>query len=339
MKFSIAPALQKVVNGSRELDLAGFLAESEAAEKNGFYAAYTGEKHAGDTSYATNPELVCAVGLARTSRLKFCTGVTVLPVHHPVSVAEDACLLDAMFPGRFRLTTGAGYFEGDYAPFGVSLDERHPRMEKGMEVIAAHREGRTIEVPSPWQGTVIGRDPALGQDKLEVFAAAWSAPGVRRAARLADGWVTDPIRSGRWIRWLADIYREECEKVGKQPRIVLLREAWFDIDDAAARATYGPHVLGYSQVYFRRGNAYNPRFDAWLEEVRSPEQLTLDHVLPDRVLCGGAQTWLDQIGEWAETIQPEELILRLRHFQGPGISETLECIDAIAHDVIPKVNR
>ncbi len=335
MKFSIAPALQKIVDGKRVLDMDGFLAECEAAERAGFYAAYTGEKHAGDTTYTTSPELVCAVGLARTQTLKFCTGVTVLPVHHPVSVAEDGCLLDAMFPGRFRLTAGAGYFAGDYEPFGVSLDERHPRMEIGMEVIAAHREGHPIPVPSPWSGNVIGRDPALGEDKLEVFCAAWSAPGVRRAARLSDGWVTDPLRSGRWIKWLADIYREECAKVGKQPRIAFLREAWLGADDAAARTTYGPHVLGYSQVYFRRGNAYNARFDPWLKDVHSAEQLTLDHVLPDRVLCGGTQTWFDQIGEWAETIEPEEIILRLRHFQGPSLSETLECIDAVARDVMP----
>lgn len=338
MRFSIAPALQRVERGQRVFDMDGFLAECEVAERCGWYAAYTGEKHAGDTSYTTNPALVCAVGLARTKRLRFCTGVTVLPVHHPVSVAEDGCLLDAMFPGRFRLTTGAGYFQGDYDPFGVSLDERHHRMEVGMEVIAAHREGRRIPVPAPWTGTVAGRDAALGPDRLEVFIGAWSAPGVRRAARQADGWVTDPLRSGRWMAHLARIYREECEKVGKKPRIVLLREAWLGRDDESARATYGPHVLGYSRVYFRRGNAYDPRFDPWLKDVSDESQLTLDHVLPDRVLCGATDTWLEQIAHWQETIGPEEIILRLRHFEGPSLGETLECIERITQDILPRVS-
>lgn len=337
MKFSIAPSIQHMAAGKRELDLGGFLAECRAADGAGWYAAYTGEKHYGDTSYTTNPTLACAVGLASTQRLRFCTGVTVLPVHHPVSVAEDACLLDAMFPGRFRLTTGAGYFTGDYEPFGVSLDERKLRMDVGMEVISAHRAGHQIAVPAPWSGKVLGRDPALGPDNLEVFIGAWSMPGVRRAAHVADGWVTDPLRSGHWVARLAEVYREECAKIGKKPRVVLLREAWLGATDHAARETYGPHVLDYSRVYYVRGNAYDPRFDPWLKDVTSPEQLTLDHVLPDRVLCGSAETWLDQIGKWRERINPEEIILRLRHFKGPSLDETLECIDRVTRDIIPKV--
>lgn len=336
MKFSLAPAVQKMVDGKRQLDLEGFLTESQLAEKRGWFAAYTGEKHDGDTTYTTSPTLVCMYGLANTTTLKFGTGVTVLPVHHPVTVAEDACLVDAMYPGRFRMTTGAGYFSGDYAPFGVSLDERQLRMDKGMEVIAAHRAGQRIDVPSPWTGKVPPRDPALGKDNLEVYIGAWSLPGVRRAAQTADGWLTDPIRSGRWIKRLADEYRNECAKLGKKPRIALFREAWIDATDKAARDSYGPHVLGYSRVYFVRGNAYDARYDPWLKDVSSPDQLTLDHVLPDRVLCGSAQSWIDQLSQWQETLQPEEMVVRLRHFQGPSLEKTLEAIERISADVMPK---
>src|SRR5690606_13991406 len=155
------------------------------------------------------------------------------------------------------------------------------------------REGRRIDVPGPWTGKVPARDPALGEDNLKVFIGAWSLPGVRRAAQTADGWLTDPIRSGRWIERLADAYREECAKLGKTPHIALFREAWIDSTDKAARDSYGPHVLGYSRVYFKRGNAYDKRYDPWLKNVSSPEELTLDHVLPDRVLCGSAQSWND----------------------------------------------
>ncbi len=337
MKFSIAPALQKLVDGRRVLDVDGFLAECRTAERCGWFGAYTGEKHNGDTTYTTNPFLACSLGLAKTDKLMFGTAVSVLPIHHPVSVAEDACLLDAMYPGRFRLTTGAGYFSGDYEPFGVSLDERQHRMDVGMEVIAAHRAGKQIEVPSPWAGKVPPRDPALGPDQLEVFIGAWSPAGVRRAAHDADGWVTDPIRSGRWMQRLAEIYREECAKLGKKPRIVLFREAWIDRTDEAARATYGPHVLGYSRVYFVRGNAFNERYDPWLKDVKSPEDLTLDHALEDRVLCGSPQTWIEQIGKWCEAFEPEEMLVRMRHYQGPDLGPTLEAIERITSDVIPQL--
>jgi alkanesulfonate monooxygenase SsuD/methylene tetrahydromethanopterin reductase-like flavin-dependent oxidoreductase (luciferase family) len=335
MKFSLAPCMQKVVNGKRQMDFSGFLAECRFAESRGWYAAYTGEKHYGDTSYSSNPALACMYGLANTETLKFSTGVTILPVHHPVTVAEDAALVDAMYPGRFRLTTGAGYFSGDYEPFGVSLKERHDRMEKGMDVISSYRRGERDDVPAPWAGRVPPRDEALGEDHLEVFMGSWSLPGVRRTAQTTDGWLTDPIRSGRWISRLADAYREECEKLNKRPRIALFREAWIDSTDEAARELYGPHVLGYSRVYFERGNAYNESYDPWLKSVGSAAELTLDHVLPDRVLCGSAQCWVDQIGEWVEQLQPEEIVVRLRHFQGPSLEATLEAIERISSDVMP----
>jgi hypothetical protein len=71
--------------------------------------------------------------------------------------------------------------------------------------------------------------------------------------------------------------------------------------------------------------------------VSDESQLTLDHVLPDRVLCGGTDTWLEQIAQWRESIGPEEIILRLRHFEGPSLEETLACIDHITQDIVPQV--
>jgi len=336
MRFSIAPALQKIVDGKRQLDVDGFLAECKTAEAGGWLGAYSGEKHIGDTTYTTNALIPCVLGLSETSKLKFGTSVTVLPTQHPVRVAEDACLVDAMFPGRFRLTVGVGYFQGDFDPFGISLRQRKRLMDQGMEVIAAHRAGRSMQLEGPWAGNVPPRDPALGRDQLEVFIGAWSVPGVKRAARTADGWVTDPIRSGRWVAHLADVYKEECEKLGKQPRIVLFREAWMEETDAAARATYGPHVLGYSRVYFERGNAYHEDYDPWLKDVSSAADLTLDHALHDRVLCGSPQTWCEQIEQWQEVLEPEEILVRMRHFQGPSLQQTLESIRAVSDEVIPR---
>ena len=336
MKFSIAPALQKLVAGERHLDVQGFLAECQTAESCGWLGAYSGEKHIGDTTYTTNALLPCLLGLARTEELKFGTSVTVLPTQHPVRVAEDACLVDAMFPGRFRLTVGVGYFQGDFDPFGITLKQRKTLMDQGMAVIAAHRAGQAMQLTGPWVGQVPPRDAALGDDRLEVFVGAWSVPGVKRAARSADGWITDPLRSGRWIRHLAEVYKEECARLGKEPRIVLFREAWLEKTDAGARRTYGPHVLGYSRVYFERGNAYHQDYDPWLKDVASAADLSLDHVLPDRVLCGSAETWLEQIADWQEALEPEEILLRLRHFQGPSLEQTLEVIRAIGADVIPR---
>ncbi|MBI4013969.1 MAG: LLM class flavin-dependent oxidoreductase [Candidatus Rokubacteria bacterium] len=335
MRFSIIPSSQRVERGVRRFDLEGFLAECQAAESAGFYAAYCGEKHAGDTSYSSSPLILCSVALARTSTLVVGTNILILPIHHPVGVAEDAAVLGGSFPHRFRLALGAGYFAGDFEAFGVEVADRAVRTEQGMAAIDAFRRGEALELTGPWSGKVPARDPALGPDTVEVFMGAWSRTGVRRAARTADGWITDPIRGVGAIRELADLYRAECARAGRRPRIVLFREAWLGRTDEEARAVLGPHVLNYHRLYLTRGNAYDPRWDRWLAEVKRPEDLRLDHILPDRILCGGVEAWLEQLATWGGALQPEEVVLRLRHFSGPDIDATIETIHRIGREVVP----
>jgi alkanesulfonate monooxygenase SsuD/methylene tetrahydromethanopterin reductase-like flavin-dependent oxidoreductase (luciferase family) len=335
MRFSIIPSSQRLEAGARRFDPEGFLTECQAAESAGFYAAYCGEKHAGDTSYSSSPMILCSVALARTSKLVLGTNILILPIHHPVGVAEDAAVLGSTFPHRFRLALGAGYYAGDFEAFGVEVADRAVRTEQGMAAINAFRRGEALELKGPWSGKVPTRDAALGPDTVEVFMGAWSKTGVRRAARLADGWITDPIRSGAAIREFADLYRTECARVGRTPRIVLFREAWLGQTEEQARAVLGPHVLNYHRVYLTRGGAYDPRWEPWLANVKRPETLTLDHILPDRILCGGIETWREQLAVWRDALQPEEVVLRLRHFSGPELGATVEIIHRIGREVLP----
>ena len=338
LKFSIAPTAVVVKSGKRRWDLGGFVTECQAAERAGFYAAYNGERRgfgpaSGRHGGIGSPLLLGMFGLAHTTSLRFAAGLVLLPLHHPVTLTQDASIVNWLYPGRFRLSVGAGYTKDDFDAYGVRLSERGERMEIGMQAINAYRMGAPFELDGPWKGSVPQRDPAWPSVPLEVFYGAWSEAGVKRAARLADGWLTGPIRSMRWIKHLADVYRAECQKIAKQPRIVLLREACIAQTDQEAWDTLGPYILEYHRIYFERGNAYDPRFDPWLENVESAEDITLEHILPDRVLCGSVDSWLETIAEWQELVAPEEIIVRLRYFHGPGLDIALKAMDLIGREV------
>ncbi len=340
IRFSIATPNQIIEDGRRRYDLTGFVEESAAAEAAGFYCVYTGERRSsGATSYSHNPILLSAYGLGAVERIMFSAGLIVLPLHHPVEVIQDATMLATLHPGRFRLCVGAGYMQGDFQLLGVDHGRRAARMEQGLQAIDAYRNDRQIVLDGPYRGMTPIRDEAVAQAELEVFAGAWSPGGVRRAARYADGWVTGPIRNIHWLADLAKVYREECERVGKRPRIVMLREAWLGETDQAARDTYGEYVLAYHRVYLERGNSYHPKYEPWFAELAGPADLTVDHVLTDRVLCGSLDHWLQTLPEWIDLVGPEEIIVRLRHFQGPGLEETLEAIEGIGTEVVPRIRR
>jgi alkanesulfonate monooxygenase SsuD/methylene tetrahydromethanopterin reductase-like flavin-dependent oxidoreductase (luciferase family) len=338
MKFSLIPPNQSLRDGARVFDFDSFIAQCRAAEAAGFSAVYTGEKHEGETSYSPNPMLLAGAALAHTAKIDAGVALSILPIHHPTSVAEDASMLSTMYRGRFRLAVGAGYFGGDFGPFGVSLDERTERMEEGLAAITAFNEGRPYQFRRGWAGRLQPRDRALAPTG-PVYVGTSTRSGVRRAARAADGWFSDPVRHIDWLVEFATIYREECRRLGRTPYVILMREAWLGETDDSALQEYGEHILNYSRLYIARGNFYHPKWDPWMTEIHEPADVQLRHVLPGRVLCGSAKTWIDTLGEWQRIIKPDEVLVRLSHYSGPSVQLTLEVIARIGREIIPRFAR
>lgn len=344
MKISVVVSVVGMRDNQRIWDLESFEKECKVADDLGFYAAYTGErrgrgKASGQTAVTYNPDLACMYGLSKTKNLRFGSHVTLLPLHHPVRVVQDALMVNRLFPGRFMLGVGAGYTREDFDAFGVSLGERGKRMQIGLEAINAFLKGEPYELRGPWNGTVPLRDPAMGDLSLEVLSGGWSVPGVRRAARLSDGWHTGPIRTVTAEAELASVYREECSKSGRKPRVILMREAAIGTTDQAALDTMGTHLLDYARIYFDRGGTYEERYDPWLKRITSSKQMTLEMVAPDRFLVGSVDSWLKTLAEWKRTIDPDELLLRLRYFYGPPLEEAIQSMKMISSYIIPEVDR
>lgn len=343
VKISFATTLVGLDDrGERRWDVDSFVTEVQAGDRLGFYGAYTGERRgrgpaSGKTGVAYSPDLLCSLGLARTESLVFNSHVTLLPIHHPIRIVQDACVVNSLFPGRFRLGVGAGYTQDDFRAFGVSLKERPRRMEQGLQAIRAFLDGTPMTMDGPFYGEVPELDPAMGGHPLEVLAGAWSEPGVKRAARYTDGWFTGPIRTVEAEAELAAIYRAECARYDKPARVVLMREAAIAPTDAEAREIWGDHLLEYARIYYERGGTYEERWDPWVADIESAEDMTLDMVLPDRFLCGSPETWLEAIDTWRTTIQPDEILIRLRYYYGPSLEHALDAMELVGREIIPAV--
>lgn len=344
MKFSIAAPSMRIVDGAYQFAPADFLAECQAAERHGFWGAVVGERRIGVTAYCTSPNALGGMVLAGTSHLTFTPMVVQLPLRNPIDVIQDACVLNAIYPGRYRLGVGAGYNEHEFELLGVSMRERGRSMEDGLEIMNRFRNG-DIHVDLG-RGVVPARDPALGDCRPEVWVGAWTVPGVERTARLADGWLVDPMRTITAVEELAEVYRRACAEVGKTPRISLLREAWIDHTDAKALATYGPCLVHAHGEYFPRmrggwndtadsaGKPYDVRLDPWIAKMGSKEDLELANLVEDRILVGSPETWRRLLVDWHQRLGFEEVVLRLRFQAGPTPAETLDAVALIDREVI-----
>ncbi len=80
----------------------------EAFDRSGFYAYHVAEHHFTPLGMAPSPSVFLSAIAQRTTRLRFGTFVYALPVHHPLRVLEEICMLDHMSGGRLEIGFGRG---------------------------------------------------------------------------------------------------------------------------------------------------------------------------------------------------------------------------------------
>src|SRR5205809_578384 len=112
--------------------------ECERAEAAGFDSVWIGEHHNNPVLYPA-PLISLAAIASRTHRIQLGTGVLLLPLYHPLMVAEEGAMVDMISGGRLILGVGAGYAPEEFAAFGSSLKERGSRLEKGEDEVALIR--------------------------------------------------------------------------------------------------------------------------------------------------------------------------------------------------------
>jgi len=137
------------------------------------------------------PEIWPLIGAMATTtrRLRFCTAVHILPLHHPLAVARSAATAAALAPGRVLLGVGAGWMREEYDAFGVDFHTRGARMNECIEVLRGCWTGSMFE----YHGEFFDFDRLVVRPAPPVPIPIWigstSKAALVRAATLADGWI------------------------------------------------------------------------------------------------------------------------------------------------------
>ena len=308
------------------------IAEAQLAEAAGFDSCFFGEHHQDKDGFLPSPLIVATAVAAHTQTLRVGTSGLLLPLHHPVKVAEDVVTLDIVSKGRVTLGVGLGYQSADFQAFDIPIEERVGRLEEGVEIIRRcweglpfsfdgkhyHLENITVR-PAPYQTP----GPAL-------WIGASTRPGARRAGRLADGFISTPSTGLEDTVGLVDAYRQEARKIGRQTQVVLMRDAWVASSRAEAERVYGPEVMDAYKYYWRAGL---PEFGS----IKSEAELTLDRVAKDRLILGDPEECVSEFHRWSEATGADHFLLRLRHAHsgGPPHEEIMKTISLFGERVIP----
>jgi alkanesulfonate monooxygenase SsuD/methylene tetrahydromethanopterin reductase-like flavin-dependent oxidoreductase (luciferase family) len=205
--------------GANQL-IADILDEAVYAEEVGLHSAWIGEHHFSTLGVLSCPDLVLAQVAARTTRIRLAPAVTVLPLHHPIRVAEQWATLDMLSGGRVDFAAGRGYDRREYAPLGVSFDDNQAIFEEGMEIVRRLWES---ERPLSHHGAHYNFDdvaitPRPVQRPIPAYVASFSRPSIELAGRLGCNLIVAPFAAAMTfggLRQVAELYRETCARHGK----------------------------------------------------------------------------------------------------------------------------
>ena len=230
------------------------LEEIEEGERLGFTGVWLSEHHFVDDGYLPSPLVVAAAIASRTNTMTVGTNVLLLPMHHPLRVAEDAAVADLISGGRFVLGVGQGYVQHEFETLGFQRKYRPSLFEEGIEVIRQVFEGgRTDYQGKRWSFDDLPFEPRPGS-KLPVYIGAFADPAIDRAARLADGFLASAGGGA-----FGETYRkvraalERHGRAGEEFPYVASGVAFVHEDAGRAREIVGPAIAYQRSRYAEWG--------------------------------------------------------------------------------------
>ena len=107
----------------------------EHLDRLGYDEAWIGEHHSAGLEIIASPEVFIAAAAQRTRHIRLGTGVSSLPYHHPLILADRIVQLDHMTRGRVMFGVGPGALPSDAHMLGIPFDSQRARMEESLGAI------------------------------------------------------------------------------------------------------------------------------------------------------------------------------------------------------------
>lgn len=253
-----------------------------------------------------------------------------LPLHHPIVVAEQFATLDAITGGRIILAPVMGYRDVEFESLDVDKSDRLGRLIEGVQVIKRlwtedevsfdgrmfQFENATIE-PKPVQ------DP-----RPPIWIGGNRDKAIRRAGKLGDVWIANPHEDEPTIARQVEIAGRP-EGDGYHGVLPARRDVFVAETDEKALEIYGPQIKEFYDWYAKEGQA---------EAMENPDALDqrLEELREERFIIGSPETVTDRLVNLHENVGIDCVLMGMHR---PGIphEDVLRSIELTGEEVIPAV--
>ena len=170
-----------------------------------------------------------------------------LPLWHPVLLAEQIGTLAALHDGPFVMQCAIGPDDNQFPAFGVNVKHRPSRFEESLDIMRRLWAGESVSSEGRWQITDARISP-VPPDGVQVWIGAVARKAADRAAKLGDGWLASPGLTPEQAARHSAEYLERRQMHGHEdPGVVAIRrDVYVGESDEEAEETSRPVVeAGY----------------------------------------------------------------------------------------------
>lgn len=310
----------------------GLLEQTRMARDYGFDCVLIGQHYLSHPLQILQPLPLLGRLAAEAGEMWLGTGILLLPLLHPVDVAEQVATLDTICNGRFIFGVGLGYEEEEFRAFGIDRRDRVARFEEALEIIKRlwTQDSVTYHGKHFSLTDVAPTARPMQRPHPPVWIAANNHPAVRRAARTGAVLYASPHAVFSTLKEQIDTYKDALSEAGVSAPgdIAVIKDTYVAETDDEAFELCRPFLEGRYKAYAKQGQdkelPAGDRFDMPFEELAM-----------DRFVIGSPDTCVRELKRY-EALGFNYIIVEC---QWPGMSSevAMKSLRLLGEEVLPKL--
>jgi alkanesulfonate monooxygenase SsuD/methylene tetrahydromethanopterin reductase-like flavin-dependent oxidoreductase (luciferase family) len=347
MEFGMFHEFQALPGETAAESFANSLAQVDAAERWGLDAMWLAELHfAPERSVLASPMILAATIAQRTERMKIGTAVQVLPLCHPLRLAEEVATVDQLSHGRLIFGVGRSGFAHTYKTYGVDYGESRERFTETLHILKrAFTEERFSHSGKYFTYENVRLSPkSLQQPWPEIRVAAASPDTYVEVAELGHP-IFVAARTGN-ISELAPLvktYRETWKKAGHPGEGEVYLRVPVYVADTDEKAREEPresvmHLLRYIGDRLAASAGASGARAIENRAERGAKMLNIDYeeVLRERMIVGTPGRVIDRLEQLRSELGLNGILAELNPGSLIPHARVLEALRLLCHEVMPR---
>ena len=317
----------------------------DEAEAMGVESVWLAEYHFNPGRVLSAPVTIASAIAARTKKMRIGLAVLLLPLGHPVRIAEEIATLDHISGGRVEFGIGRGTFPNVHEGFSTAFTDSRPRFEEFLEVITKawttetfsfegtyyscnelRVEPKPLQVPHPPIRVGITSEatfPIIGSmgypiiiNPSRVFAMSELGPYIQQYRR---AWYEAGHEGEPQVGLRVPVYvAETAERAYSEPE----ESAMFSV------SRLGDRVASYADHAGTTGD--------WGAQGERIQAMTYDDWLRDKVVYGTPEMVVDRLRQLIEELDLTQIIYEINFGSQIPYELQLNCLKLLTDKVLPK---